>query len=604
MLVNINEPINLMRLLILLFLLFNLGGNVALDASENSINVESSDKLWSFVNPKKSSPPDVGDSNWARGNIDRFILDKLKENGLEPEKEAIPEVLVRRLFFDLLGMPPSFDEIEKYKKADDPNNYTRLIDQLLERPEFGERLASSWMNVARYAEDQAHQVGDDKKFFYPHAHKYRKWVIEAFNRDLPYDDFIRLQLAADKIDGIDEKDFAALGFLGLGPQYYNRGRLEVKAEEWEDSVDVVSRGFMALTVACARCHDHKYDPISTADYHAFAGVFASTEIYKREIVENTGDKSYIHIVKDGKVQDLPIFKRGDVTDKGEVIPRGFLEILSDRGSKKYTNGSGRLELANAIASSENPLTARVAVNRIWQLFFGQGLVKTTSNFGSLGASPSHPELLDYLAVTFMENGWSIKDLIKRILLSSTYRQSSFVVSLKRQKDEENKYYSYFPMRRLSAEMLRDSMLLVSGEMESGDRGDESLKVSDKKNLRRTIYSRISRKELDHYLALFDYPDPNIHSSSRDETITPAQKLYFINSEFVIERSKKISLAITSDDINESVIKMYQKILSRSPSNEELLRSVDYIGVVEEKKQERLQRFAQNLLISNEFIFRD
>ena len=593
-----------MRLLILLFLLFNSGGNFALDASENSVNVKSSEKLWSFVNPKKSSPPETIDSNWARGNIDRFILHKLEENGLEPEKEAIPEVIVRRLFFDLLGMPPSFNEIEKYKKADDPNNYARLIDQLLERPEFGERLASSWMNVARYAEDQAHQVGNDKKFFYPHAHKYRQWVIEAFNHDVPYDDFIRLQLAADKIDGVDEKDFAALGFLGLGPQYYNRGRLEVKAEEWEDSVDVVSRGFMALTVACARCHDHKYDPISTADYHAFAGVFASTEIHKREIVDSIGDKSHVHIVKDGKVQDLPIFKRGDVTDKGEVIPRGFLEILSDRDSKKYTNGSGRLELANAIASSENPLTARVAVNRIWQLFFGQGLVKTTSNFGSLGGLPSHPELLDYLAITFMENGWSIKDLIKRILLSSTYRQSSFVISLKRQKDEENKYYSYFPRRRLSAEMLRDSMLLVSGEMESGDRGAESLKVSDKKNLRRTIYSRISRKELDHYLALFDYPDPNIHSSSRDETITPAQKLYFINSEFVIERSKKISLEITSNDINESIIKMYQKILSRSPSNQELLRSAEYIGVVEEKKEERWQRFAQNLLISNEFIFRD
>ena len=593
-----------MRLLILLFLLFNPGGNVALDASENLVNVESYEKYWSFVNPKKNSPPETVDSNWVRGNIDRFILDKLEENGLEPEKEAIPEVIVRRLFFDLLGIPPSFDEIEKYKKVDDPNNYARLIDQLLKRPEFGEKLASSWMNVARYAEDQAHQVGNDEKFFYPHAHKYRQWVIKAFNHDLPYDDFIRLQLAADKIDGVDEKDFAALGFLGLGPQYYNRGRLEVKAEEWEDSVDVVSRGFMALTVACARCHDHKYDPISTADYHAFAGVFASTEIHKREIVDSSGGKSHIHIVKDGKVQDLPIFKRGDVTDKGEVIPRGFLEILSDRDSKKYTNGSGRLELANAIASPENPLTARVAVNRIWQLFFGQGLVKTTSNFGSLGALPSHPELLDYLAVTFMENGWSIKDLIKRILLSSTYRQSSFVVSLKRQKDEENKYYSYFPRRRLSAEMLRDSMLLVSGEMESGDRGAESLKVSDKKNLRRTIYSRISRKELDHYLALFDYPDPNIHSSSRDETITPAQKLYFINSEFVIERSKKISLEITSNNINESVIKMYQKILSRSPSNEELLRSVEYIGVVEEKKEERWQRFAQNLLISNEFIFRD
>ena len=390
----------------------------------------------------------------------------------------------------------------------------------------------------------------------------------------------------------------------MGPQYYDRGRLEVKAEEWEDSVDVVSRGFMALTVACARCHDHKYDPISAADYHAFAGVFASTKIHKREISNNNGDKTYIHVVADGKIQDLPIFNRGDVTDKGDVIPRGFLEILSNSKSKKFSNGSGRLELANAIANPKNPLTARVAVNRVWQLLFGKGLVRTTSNFGNLGALPSHPELLDYLAVTFMEDEWSVKNLIKRILLSSTYKQSSFAASQKRLKDEENNFYSYFPRRRLSAEMLRDSMLYVSGELENGDSGSESLELINKKNFRRTIYSRISRKELDHYLALFDYPDPNVHSSSRDETITPAQKLYFINSEFVLERSKKISTTVAISDLNESIAKLYKKILSRYPSPEELSKSISYIGLNLETQQERWQRLAQNLLISNEFIFRD
>ena len=244
------------------------------------------------------------------------------------------------------------------------------------------------------------------------------------------------------------------------------------------------------------------------------------------------------------------------------------------------------------------------MNRVWQLLFGKGLVRTTSNFGNLGALPSHPELLDYLAVTFMEDEWSVKNLIKRILLSSTYKQSSFAALQKRLKDEENNFYSYFPRRRLSAEMLRDSMLYVSGELENGDSGSESLELINKKNFRRTIYSRISRKELDHYLALFDYPDPNVHSSSRDETITPAQKLYFINSEFVLERSKKISTTVAISDLNESIAKLYKKILSRYPSPEELSKSISYIGLNLETRQERWQRLAQNLLISNEFIFRD
>ncbi|MBV63841.1 MAG: hypothetical protein CMP45_04975, partial [Rickettsiales bacterium] len=272
-----------MRLIVLLLLFFLYGRNLTFGANENHSDFEGSSKFWSFVGPHKGTPPEINNTKWPNGDIDRYILSKIESNGLSPANEAAPQVLVKRLFYDLIGLPPTFDEMKRFSKINDEIEYEKLIDHLLGRPEFGEKIASLWMNIARYAEDQAHQVGNNEKFFYPHAHKYRHWVIKSFNNDLPYNDFIRLQLAADQIDEVSVQDVAALGFLGLGPQYYDRGRLEVKAEEWEDSVDVVSRGFMALTVACARCHDHKYDPISAADYHAFAGVFASTEIHKREV---------------------------------------------------------------------------------------------------------------------------------------------------------------------------------------------------------------------------------------------------------------------------------------------------------------------------------
>ena len=593
-----------MRFIVLLLLFFLYGRNLTFGANENHSDFEGSSKFWSFVGPHKGTPPEINNTKWPNGDIDRYILSKIESNGLSPANEAAPQVLVKRLFYDLIGLPPTFDEMKRFSKINDEIEYEKLIDHLLGRPEFGEKIASLWMNIARYAEDQAHQVGNNEKFFYPHAYKYRNWVIKSFNNDLPYNDFIRLQLAADQIDEVSVQDVAALGFLGLGPQYYDRGRLEVKAEEWEDSVDVVSRGFMALTVACARCHDHKYDPISAADYHAFAGVFASTEIHKREVVSEAGTKTFVHVVKDGKVQDLPLFKRGDVRDKGDVVPRSFLSILSTKDKKKFTKGSGRLELAEAIADPKNPLTARVAVNRIWQMLFGRGLVLTASNFGNLGTPPTHPELLDHLAIAFIEGEWSTKNLIKKILSSSTYKQSSIVSLDKRKMDEENKFYSYFPRRRLSAEMLRDAMLFVSEEMEKGDSGSKSLEISDAKNFRRTIYGRISRKELDHYLALFDYPDPNIHSSTRAETITPAQKLYFINSPFILARVRKIVSNIGNDNPAMSVQNMYSKILSRLPSEEELSNAIEYISVDKEKRLDRLQRFTQNLLISNEFIFRD
>jgi hypothetical protein len=593
-----------MRSIVLLSFFFSFNGTLEINANEHDINWEEARQFWAFVSPSKVNPPEIDDKGWSREDIDLFVLSEMKKNGLEPEGDASSEVLIRRIFYDLIGLPPSSDELERFKEDTDEKKYERLIDNLFDRPEYGEKMASTWLNIARYAEDQAHQVGNNVKFFYPHAHRYREWVIESYNSDLPYDEFIRLQLAADKIEGAGNEDLVALGFLGLGPQYYDRGRLEVKAEEWEDSVDVVSRGFLALTVACARCHDHKYDPISVADYHALAGVFASTQIHKRELDNEGGAKTVIHVVKDGKTQDLPIYNRGDVQDKGEVVPRAFLKILSGEDPKIFTKGSGRLELAEAISDPQNPLTARVAVNRIWQMLFGRGLVHTTSNFGHLGARPTHPELLDHLAVSFIEGGWSVKSLMKKILLSSTYRQSSLVSSDKRIKDEENKFYSYFTRRRLSAEMIRDSMLVVSGELERGDSGNESSLISNQKNLRRTVYSKISRKELDHYLALFDYPDANIHSSSRDETVTPSQKLYFLNSSFVLARSSAVALALVTEDKASSIEKIYRRILSRPPSMEELSNAIEFIRSGKEKEKERWSGLAQNLIISNEFIFRD
>ena len=593
-----------MRLIVLLSFLVSFSGTLETNANEDDINWQEAKQFWAFVSPSKVDPSRIDDRGWSRGDIDLFVLSEMKKNGLEPEDDASSEVLIRRIFYDLIGLPPSSDEVKRFKEDADEKKYERLIDSLLERPEYGEKMASTWLNIARYAEDQAHQVGNNVKFFYPHAHRYREWVIKSYNSDLPYDQFIRLQLAADKIEGTVNEDLVALGFLGLGPQYYDRGRLEVKAEEWEDSVDVVSRGFLALTVACARCHDHKYDPISAADYHALAGVFASTQIHKRELDNEDGAKTVIHVVKDGKAQDLPIYNRGDVQDKGEVVPRAFLKILSGEDPKKFTKGSGRLELAEAISDPQNPLTARVAVNRIWQMLFGRGLVYTTSNFGHLGTRPTHPELLDHLAISFIDEGWSVKSLIKKILLSSTYRQSSLVSSDKRIKDEENKFYSYFKRRRLSAEMIRDSMLAVSGQLERGDSGKESDLISNQKNLRRTVYGRISRKELDHYLALFDYPDANIHSSSRDETVTPSQKLYFLNSPFVLARSSAVALDSVTEDTASSVEKIYRRILSRPPSMEELSNAIKFIESGKEKEKERWAGLAQNLLISNEFIFRD
>src|ERR1051325_9521603 len=303
--------------------------------------------FWSIRPPKAQAKPAVANKLWPSQPLDYFILSRLEQSSLAPAPEADKRTLLRRITFDLTGLPPTPEERDAFLKDQRPDAYRRVVERLLASPRFGERLASLLLPLARYAEDQAHQVGNDTTMFYPRAYRYREWVINAFNRDLPYDQFIRLQLAADKIES-DPTNLVALGFLGLGPKYYNRNRVEVQADEWEDRVDTVTRSMLGLTVACARCHDHKFDPITTTDYYALAGVFASTRMVNRTPDGKSVDTKVnadkmppetVHIVEDGEAQNLNVFVRGNVERKGPVVERRFLSLLSEGAPQPFKDGS-------------------------------------------------------------------------------------------------------------------------------------------------------------------------------------------------------------------------------------------------------------------------
>jgi uncharacterized protein DUF1553/uncharacterized protein DUF1549 len=411
----------------------------------------------------------------------------------------------------------------------------------------------------------------------------------------------------------------ALGFIGLGPKYYNRNRLEVMADEWEDRVDTVSRTMLGLTVACARCHDHKFEPITQRDYYGLASVFASTRMVNKktdgqeESKDATAEKmdaATVHMVEDGDVKDLNVFIRGNVDRKGAEAPRSFLRILSKDDAVPFQQGSGRKELALAIGTRENPLTARVIVNRVWAALFGQPLVPTPSNFGHSGDAPTYPQLLDDLAVRFMENGWSVKQLVRELVLSSTYRQTSLVdrregaVPPAPLKDPSNDLLGRMNRRRLSVEQWRDSVLALSGELEF--EGGKSLELDDPANLRRTVYGRVSRLKLNDLLMQFDYPDANVHAEKRAVTTSPAQKLFMLNSPFMLERAKAFAKRITaSADTDAGRIRnAYSILFSREPDRDELSVALAYLNKPTSGDISRWEQYAQMLLVSNEMLYVD
>ena len=579
------------------------------------IDWQEAKRFWAFRPPTRQTAPKLEDGSSVIRAADTFVLAKLDEAGIAPNEEADRRTLIRRVTFDLIGLPPTPAEIADFVNDDSPPAFERVVDRLLASPHYGERWARMWLDISRYAEDQAHIVGNNTALCYPNAYLYREWVIDALNADMPYDAFVRQQLAADLINPDDKAAHIALGFIGLGPKYYRRSDLEVMAEEWEDRVDTVTRGLLGITVACARCHDHKYDPIETEDYYALAGVFASTEMFnrpfddKREKIKNGQAKKpeeAVHIVRDKTPQDLHVHIRGNVKKQGPIVKRRFVRVVSANEPTAFSKGSGRLELANAIVSRDNPLTARVIVNRIWALHFGRPLVGTPSNFGSLGERPTHPQLLDDLSVRFMESGWSLKWLQREIVLSATYRQASTIDEQKDAVDPSNRLLWRANRRRLGVEPWRDALLAVAGKLER-QVGGKSIKPQDPNERRRTMYSYISRLELDSMLAMFDFPDPNAHSPTRVETTTPLQKLFVLNSPFMVKQAQSLAAELidsTGDDA-ERIRVAYETLYSRLPLDDEVALGQEFMaGCAESDAHARWTQYAQVLLASNEMLLID
>jgi hypothetical protein len=386
------------------------------------------------------------------------------------------------------------------------------------------------------------------------------------------------------------------------------------ADEWEDRVDTVTRTLQGLTVACARCHDHKFDPITTRDYYALAGVFASTKMINRTSggtnLENkvSADKmpsDTLHIVEDGDVKDLHVFIRGNADSAGPTVERRFLRVLSQNDPEPFHEGSGRKELAEAITCRGNPLTARVMVNRVWELFFGRALVPTPSNFGHSGMPPTYPQLLDDLAVRFMDQGWSIKELAREMALSSTYRQSSTSPqSPAAAIDPANVMLWRMNRRRLSIEQWRDAVLFVSGELAS--EGGKSLELDDPANRRRTVYARISRLKLNDLLMQFDYPDANVHAERRGATTTATQKLFMLNSAFMVGQANALAarLETISPDSAQRIAAAYRLLFGRAPEVEEMQLAQEFLRQPPAAEMSVWAQYAQLLMASNEMLYVD
>ena len=754
--------------------------------SESAGSATAANGHWAFQ-PFQAARGDESSKGDRDAAIDSLVLGRLREVGLSLSERADPRTLLRRLSYGLTGLPPTFEEIQAFSADPGPAAYKREVDRLLSSPHFGERWARHWLDTARYAEAGAMNV----RFAF--AYTYRDWVIRALNDDMPYDKFVVRQLATDLLPGEDKRHLAALGFLTLGLNPFRRTDLP---EKIDDRIDVVTRGLMGLSVSCARCHDHKFDPIPTQDYYSLYGVFLNSEepleavpiantpgadplgdayrarltrrvnvlrTWERErleehradarkadsieryllgawrargmtgpqlenlakesnlpsyllnrwvsylnragasadqvfilwdrlaaldepdfaeaartalngdddlsdanrlvvdefkrkppaspedfsrryaellersdspephadphrevlrltlrgpdappdvpaeefwLVQTEGDKNTANgLVRQYKaaaadyayrvapphamgLRDVEnpapvhVFRRGNQNDLGERVPRRFLKVLSRSDRQPFAHGSGRLDLARAIADPDNPLTARVIVNRVWHHLFGKGIVETTSDFGARGAAPSHRELLDHLAATFIRDGWSLKRLIRRIVLSDVYQQSSGEQSVALSKDPENKLLWRMNRRRLDFEAQRDSLLTVAGRLDATVGGPSFLAESVPSVPRRTLYSLVERERTLPSLRSFDTADPAQHTPKRHVTTVPQQALFMMNSPFVAEQARVFAASIareTHGSDEDRIQYAYQRIFGREPTPDEVRIGLGFLS---------------------------
>lgn len=775
--------------------------------------------FWSFQPLKPVPAPSVKDAKWPKNEIDRFVLARLEKEGLKPVRPASKHDLLRRATLDLTGLPPTPEEIAAFDKDQSPNAFAKVVDRLLATPAYGERWGRMWLDVARFGEDDYRSLNPNPRGYrpYPNAYAYRDWVIQAFNDDLPYDQFVRAQLAGDLMDPkVRYKMLPATGFLGLGPWYYDNGSNEVtRADERHDRVDATTRGFLGLTVACARCHDHKYDPIPQTDYYALGGVFFNTvyeeyprapkkvvdeftrleedldkkqkilqeanqalsnelsrslalqtstylqavwevsgsqkkeldqvveahrldyellnrwvkymakpttkyknkdawqamikkgdakeaeakkladqfqeeviaamlerneveaenrvitdkdipgtkpkkrtdkpsnfvsnrdfnpgswlrlkalpeeqnsfwtEIFQRELkdaddptamMDMPGKKPppgvllfrgwglesrlgadaqarvktiqsdidaarkkidpyypFIHGVKDSPTPvNIQLALRGNPENLGHDVPRHFLTVFGGAEPTPLNQGSGRMQLAEEIL--KQPIAMRVIVNRIWKGHFGTGIVDTPSNFGFGGERPTNPELLDYLAGSFLKDGMSIKKLQREIMLSAAYQLGTEMDKTAFDKDSGNRLYWRANQKRMDAEQVRDAVLAVAGNLDK-TAGGPSQDLTPAFT-RRTVYGKVSRYKLDSYLQLFDFPSPAISTEKRFTTTVPLQRLFLMNSDFIQVEAEELAKRVAPEPDNRArVRKIYLLAYGRDPKEEEVQLALDYL----------------------------
>ena len=623
---------------------------------------------WAWQPVKRPIPPIVSDSALIKNPIDQFVASRLVKNALRQPSPAATKILVRRSFIDLLGIPPAPAELARWTSAIDgtpgerDEQFSQMIDELLERPQYGERWARHWLDVARYS-DTGGWTQDNRA--HPFAWRYRDWVVAAFNADMPYDQFVTNQIAGDHVG---TESAIGTGFFALGPSYSSDGGdpesiAQAKSETLDDRVDTFSRAFLGLTVACARCHDHKFDPIPTQDYYSIAGVFNNSRETETPLVDAEIQKAYhahqgkiraaqdkvnelqkipkdqkrepteeekanikswqeklddlkatappkydfAHTIHDAGSNDMKIALRGNLLKLGEVAPRRFLRIIEGQTREQFKQGSGRIQLAKAVVSSSNPLTARVMVNRIWMNHFGKALVRTPSNFGILGESPSHPELLDWLAVEFVDSGWSIKSLHRTIMNSATYQSSSDFDQEAFDIDGDNRLLWRMQPRRMDVETWRDSLLSVTGELELALGGPAIDRIVDSQ--RRTLYAKVSRNEpkgSDAFLRLFDFPIPRASAAKRTSNVLPQQFLFMMNSPFMIKRAKALSNLVQTKEATDAarVNLVYSLLYGRSPTDREREVSKQFLTTqsVSEETLDRWQQYCQVMLSANEFMY--
>ncbi|MGE0609198.1 MAG: PSD1 and planctomycete cytochrome C domain-containing protein [Pirellulales bacterium] len=707
------------------------GESVVVDKYQ--IDMQEGRKHWAYQTTKKVEAPQVKQGDWPRTDIDRFVLAALEAKELQPVGEADRRTLLRRLSFDLTGLPPTPAEAEAFSAASSSAALEEEVDRLLNSPRFGEKWARHWLDVARYAES----TGKTVNFFYPQAWRYRDYVISALNNDKPYDQFIREQLAGDLMPSDDPRIEAertiATGFLAIGPKTLNeRNGLKFELDVVDEQIDVTTQAFLGITVACARCHDHKFDPIPQADYYAIAGIFRGTATFygtvryinaqratplitlsaesgvttaaselserERQRVEGQlqGVRASMRNNRDGLQQffamgrmallqarldaynddgtpkllamgvrdkpatsrsesrfgqrrafgdftydgmrtigDSPIYVRGEPDQPSEaLVPRGTLQVIRSEPLDIPSASSGRLEFAEWIASRENPLTARVMANRVWLQLFGRGLVPTAGDFGMAGRPPSHPELLDHLAIRFMDDGWSVKKLIKYIVMSRAYQLSSTSYTAAMEIDPDNNLLWRMQPRRLDAESLRDAMLAVSEQLDEMPPAGSAVAqagegpvtsfgpspalaaVNDARNRYRSIYLPIIRDNVPEALALFDASDPSLIAVSRERTTVPSQALFLLNNDFVMRAAdaaaeKLLEKENAADRIHDSFVRFF----GRPPTPDEQSGAIKFIDAyqmqltkdsVPQSRQEReaWSVFCQSLFASAEFQYRE